>query len=594
MALYGGKKLSVEDTRRSRLESLRSQLEAERSSFVSHWRDLSDFILPRRTRFFLSDANKGDRRSQKIIDSTATLGARTLRAGMMGGITSPARPWFRLTTPDPDLAEISAVKGWLDTVTTRMRSVFLKSNLYNALPLVYGDIGVFGTAAMFVEEDMEEVLRCYTLPLGSYYLANDRRLRVRVFFREFRMTVRQLVETFGMEEGGSGEIAWDNISAHVKSLWEQGLKETWIDVAHVIKPNPDYDPRKLQAKFKKFYSGYYERGGSSTQQANYMGNEEHKMLRESGYDFFPVLAPRWEVAGEDVYGTTCPGMEALGDIRQLQLGEKRGAQAIEKMVNPPMVAPTALRTVRTSLLPGDITYSDEREGQRGFRPAHEVNPRIQELELKQDQVRKRISKAFFEDLFLMLASSDRRQITAREVEERHEEKLLALGPVLEQLNQDLLDPLIDITFDIMLRQGLIPEPPPEIEGVSLRVEYVSIMAQAQKLVGVAGLERFAGFIGNMAAQTGNPALLDKVDTDQLIDVYADTLSIPTDVVRSDEDVEAMRGQRAQAEQAQAAAATAVDAAGAAQKLASADLEKDSALKRLMDQSAAGQLTPEVG
>lgn len=576
------------ETKRSRLESLRTQLEAERSSFIGHWRDLSDYILPRRTRFFLADANKGDRRSQKIIDSTATIAARTLRAGMMGGITSPARPWFRLSTPDPAMAEVSPVKIWLDQVTSLMRTVFLKSNLYNVLPLIYGDLGVFGTGALFVEEDPVDVIRFYSLPIGSYSLSNDEKLRVRVFYREFRMTVRQVVEAFA-RDAATGEIDWSNISHHVQSMWGQGQKEAWVDIAHVVIPNPDYDPDKLAAKHKRYYSAYYERGGSSTQQANHMAFEGDKMLRESGFDFFPVLAPRWEVAGEDVYGTTCPGMEALGDIRQLQLGEKRAAQAVEKMVNPPMVAPVSLKTVRTSLLPGDITYADEREGQKGFRPAHEVNPRIQELELKQEQVRQRIRRAFFEDLFLMLATSDRRQITAREIEERHEEKLLALGPVLEQLNQDLLDPLIDITFDIMLRQGIIPEPPEELQGVTLRVEYVSIMAQAQKLVGVAGLERFAGFVGNMAAQTGNPALLDKVDTDQLIDVYGDTLSIPSEIIRSDEDVEAIRQERAQAQQAAQQAATLNDAAGAAQKLAGAKLEEDSALKRLIDQSQAGQL-----
>jgi hypothetical protein len=578
------------DTRRSRLESLRAQLENERSSFTAHWRDLSDFILPRRTRFFLADVNKGDRRSQKIIDSTATLAARTLRAGMMGGITSPARPWFRLSTPDPDLADVGAVKGWLDAVSTRMRSIFLRSNLYNALPLVYGDLGVFGSAAMFVEEDLEDGIRCYVFPVGSYMIANDAKLKVKVFHREFRMTVRQVVEMFGRDQMGK-EINWTNISTLVKSLWDQGLKESWIDVAHVIMPNPDFDPSMIDSKYKRFYSAYYERGGSSTQQSNYMADEQGKMLREAGFDFFPVLAPRWEVSGEDVYGTSCPGMDSLGDIRQLQLGEKRGAQAIEKMVNPPMVAPTALRTVRTSLLPGDITYSDEREGQKGFRPAHEVNFNLQQHEVKQDQVRQRVRRAFFEDLFLMLASSDRRQITAREVEERHEEKLLALGPVLEQLNQDLLDPLIDITFDIMLRQGLIPEPPAELEGVTLRVEYVSIMAQAQKLVGVSGLERFAGFVGNLAAQTGNPAVLDKVDTDQLIDVYADTLSVPSEVVRSDEDVEAMRGSRQAAAAQQQQAETINEAAGAAQKLAGASLEDDNALKRLLDVAQAGQAIP---
>jgi hypothetical protein len=565
-------------------------MESERSSFTPHWRDLSDFILPRRTRFFLSDANKGDRRSQKIVDSTATIAARTLRAGMMGGITSPARPWFRLATSDPALNELSSVKGWLDKVTNLMRAAFLKSNLYNALPLLYGDLGVFATGAMFIEEDLDSVIRCYTLPVGSYMIGNDSKLRVRVFYREFRMTVRQVVEKFGANEE-SRDIDWTNISSHIKALWETGQKEAWIDIAHAIIPNSDYRPEMLLAKYKRYYSAYYERGGSSTQQSNYMSDDQNKLLRESGYDYFPVLAPRWEVSGEDVYGTSCPGMDGLGDIRQLQLGEKRGAQAIEKMVNPPMVAPNALRTVRTSLLPGDITYSDEREGQKGFRPAHEVNPRIQELEMKQDQVRNRIKRVFFEDLFLMLAQSDRRQITAREVDERHEEKLLALGPVLEQLNQDLLDPLIDITFDFMLKQGQIPEPPPELEGLSLKVEYVSVMAQAQKLVGVAGLERFATFVGQMALQTQKPEILDKVNTDQLIDVYADTLSVPSEVVNSDEQVDQIRSDRAQAQQAAQQAATMKDMAGAAASLGKADMSGDNALTRLVGQAAGGGLAP---
>jgi hypothetical protein len=78
-------------TKRNLYEILRAQMESERSSFISHWRDLSDFILSRRARFFVSDVNKGDRRNLKIIDNTCTLASRTLRSGMMAGVTSPAR-----------------------------------------------------------------------------------------------------------------------------------------------------------------------------------------------------------------------------------------------------------------------------------------------------------------------------------------------------------------------------------------------------------------------------------------------------------------------------------------------------------------------
>lgn len=580
------------ETKRQRYELLRAQLENERSSFLPHWRELGDFILPRRPRFVLTDVNRGERRNNKIVDSTATLAARTLRSGMMSGVTSPARPWFRLTTPDPDLAEFGAVKDWLHAVSLSISTVFLRSNLYNALPVVYGDIGVFATGSLHVEEDFDgDVIRCYPFPIGSYMIANDSRLKVGVFVRDFRMTVRQLVHKFGRINLNSGQPDWSNFSTTVKNLWQTGQYETWIDVCHVVQPNPDHNPNKLGSQFKKFSSCYYERGYSTAGTTNYLTTAiEDTYLSEKGYDYFPNLCPRWEVTGEDVYGTSCPGMEALGDIKQLQLGERRSMQAIEKMVNPPMVGPPELQNKRSSILPGDITYLAERDGMKGFRPAHEVNPRIQELEMKQEQVRQRIHRAFYEDLFLMLANSDRRQITAREIEERHEEKLLALGPVLEQLNQDLLDPLIDVTFDIMLRQGLIPEPPEEVQGMALKVEYISVMAQAQKLVGIAGIERFAGFVGNIVAQTQNMELLDKVDADQMIDEYGDAVGISPRIIRSDEEVDEIRSNRAAAQQAQVNTEKVRELAASAKDLSATNMTEDNALKRIVDQAEAGALT----
>lgn len=202
----------------------------------------------------------------------------------------------------------------------------------------------------------------------------------------------------------------------------------------------------------------------------------------------------------------------------------------------------------------------------------------------------RIKRVFYEDLFLMLSNTDRREITAREVDVRQEEKLLALGPVLEQLNQDLLDPLIDIAFTLMDRQGLIPEPPQDIQGKSLRVEYISIMAQAQKLAGIASIERFAGFAQGIAAV--NPEALDKIDTDQILDVYGDRLSLQPGIVRSDDKVAEIRQSRAQAQQAAQVAATVQQGAAAMRDLSGADMEGDNALTRLIQNANAGALTPQ--
>lgn len=575
------------DTRRRRLEVLRSQMEFEHSSFDQHYRELGEYFLPRRPRFEITDSNRGERRNGKIIDSTPLFAVRTLVSGMMSGITSPARPWFRLTTPDPALAEIPQVKQWLHLVTRRLQTTFLRSNTYNSLPILYKDLSVFATGAIFIEEDFDKVLHTYSIPVGSYYILVNSKGRIDHFYREFRMTVQQVVDTFAEKDEKGKVTRWDNISSHTEKMYKAGQRSVWVDVSHFVLPNDQYDPNKAESKFKKFASLYYERGiqGNSGGKTDFVAVDEDIFLRESGYDFFPVLAPRWEVTGEDIYGTDCPGMTILGDSKQLQLGEKRGLQGLEKNVNPPLVGPTSLKKSKASVLPGDITYTDTPQGLEGFRPIYQVDFRLDQLEAKQQQVRQRISRAFYEDLFLMLAQSDRRQITAREIEERHEEKLLALGPVLERLNQELLDPLIDIAFEMNLRQGFIPEAPEELQGRELKVEYISIMAQAQKLAGLSGLERFTGYVGNLAPV--QPDIIDKVNMDEMVDTYGDIIGLQPGIIRTDEEVAQIRGQRQAAAQAQQQAETARQAAGAAKDLSQVDVDGNNPVAELVRQ-ARGQ------
>jgi len=565
------------ETRRQQFDSLLSQLRNERSSFISHWKDLSAYIRPTRSRWLTQDRNKGDRRHTKIIDNTPMIADRTLAAGMHSGLTSPSRPWVRLTVSDPDLAEFATAKRWLSLVTTRMLTLFARSNLYNVLPTIYGDTGTFATAAFGVFEDDQDVLRCYSYPIGSYMLGNDARLRTTTFAREFEMTVRQVVERFGDAEASTDKGRFRNISRSVKSLWDRGQYEEWIPIVHIIRPNDRHDPDRLESRFKRWLSVHYEAGGGGKQGGDAELGEQ--FLSESGYNENPIIAPRWHTAGEDVYGTGCPGMEALGDAKMLQFQQKVKTKAIDKMVDPPMVAPTSLKGYEANVLPGGITYVDDVNSNRGgFRAAHEVNFRIDAAAADITETQTRINAAYYKDLFLMMALTDRREITAREIAERQEEKMLMLGPVLERLNDELLDPLIDRTFAIMLRRGMIPPPPDELQGAPLKVEYVSIMAQAQKAVSVSNIERFVGFAGNIAGAM--PSALDKVDIDQSLDEYADSLGVPPSIVRDDETVAAMRQQRQAQQQTAESAELLEQTARGAKLLSETDTNRASALTAL--------------
>lgn len=538
-------------------------LKAERDSWDPIFRDLAEHFLPRKSRWLLDkgEANKGYRRSQKMIDGTPRYAARTCASGLMAGLTSPARPWMRLVTPDPDMMEIASVKYWLEQCEQRMRDVFAKSNLYNMLPSLYGELCVFGTAPMIVVEDSREVIRCRVFTAGSYYLANSARLSVDTLIWEDQMTVRQLVQEYGL----------DALSDTTRSLYQSKQFEKWIPVVHLIAPRADHNPQRADNRNMPWESCHYE-AGSNTQ----------KFLRESGFEEFPVMAPRWDPNAEDVYGSS-PAMDALGDAKQLQHDTKKKAILIDKIVDPPMNASSELQGKASSLLPGGVTYHGFlANGNPAFTPAYLPNP--QALLAMKDSVqdlRQQISKAMYEDLFLMLAMSDRAQITAREIAERHEEKLLMLGPVLERLNDELLDPLVDRTFNIMLRRGLLPPPPDELEGVDLKVEYISILAQAQKMVATDGLERLTNFTAQIAQ--AQPDVLDKIDFDQAIDEYGAALGVPARVVRSDDEVAELRQARQkqqQAAQMAQAAGPLKDAASAAKTLSETEVNGGNALESL--------------
>lgn len=564
------------ESKRQRQNKLIGQLKLVRFSYESHWRELGEHFAPGRTRFFATDQNRGHKRHGKIINEHGMLAARTLRSGMFAGITSPARPWRRLTTPDPDLAEYGSVKSWLAQINKNMRTLDLRSNLYTALPIMFGDMGVFGTSAMGLFDDDEDGFRCFNYPVGSYWLACNNRNVVDTFYRELQLTVRQIVMQYG-QETASGAPKWEHFSPTIKTAYDNSNYELPIMVSQLIYPNMDYNPKMLDAKYKKFSSCAFETGGT---QVGASAGISELFLRESGMDRFPILAPRWEVTGEDVYGTACPGMDGLGTTKEVQLLEKRKSKAIEKQLNPALKGPPSLRNQRVSLIAGDITLVDERDGKSGLSPIHDVNVNINDVTNDIERKEHRISRAFYEDLFLMLAQMEGVQPrNEAEIAERHEEKLLALGPVLESTNDDALEPMTDIEFDRMQAIGMMPPTPPELEGMKLKVEYESIMAKAQKLVGVAGTERFFSFVGNAAAAF--PQALDKINIDAAIDEYGDMMGVSSAIILTAEQADAIRKQKADAAAKQQMAAQIPQLAEAGKNLSQADTSTDNLLSRMM-------------
>jgi len=550
-----------------RLEALRS----ERSTFIPLYRELSDYHLAHRGRFLTSDRNKGFKRNTKQINNTSRLSNRTLASGMMSGITSPARPWFRLSSGDSQLDDITSVKIWLHEVQKTMYKVFSSSNTYNALHQLYSELGVFATAAMGVYEDFEDVIWCKPYTVGSYMLGMDGQNISDSFYREYEISVAQCVKQFGIE----------NVSAAVKDQWDKGNTESWVKIVHLIEPNDDRDMNSPKASEKPFRSVYYEASKGSRDAAD-------KFLRESGFDEFPVMTPRWDVTGEDVYATDCPGMTCLGDAKALQLAERRKYQALDKIANPPLQGPVSLKDKMKNGRPSadEITWHADGDGGQLSSIYGNYRPDIGAINNEIMSVETRIQHAFYEDLFLMLASSDRRQITAREVAEKHEEKLLMLGPVLERLHTELLDPLIDRTFNILQRNGVFPVPPPELQTRELDVEYVSVLAQAQRLVNTGAIDRITEYVG--AVTPIWPEARHKINIMQNIDNYADALGVDPNTINSDSDANAAAEAEKKAAQQQAMMEQGAQAVDMAKTASETNMDENSALVQAMNSVQGAQ------
>lgn len=534
--------ITTPQQKRKKLQERWTSLKSERNAVDKRCRDVARYVLPMSGKFLVSDRNRGTRQYHDILDNTGTRALKTLASGLMAGATSPARPWFRLMPADPDLAEFQPVREWLDAVGRKMMTVFQRSNTYRTLPQLYEELAAFGTAASIVLPDFENVIHHYPLTWGEFAIAQDHKGQVISLYREFERTVAEVVAEFG----------YANCSQNTRLRYDRRELDAWVPVVHAIEPRTERDPWRADGANMPWRSIYFETTG-----------EDNTILRESGFQRFPVLCPRWATVGGDIYGNS-PAMEALGDIRQLQQQQREKGKAIAHQADPAVQAPTSLKNQERDFLPGGVTFVDSPGQTAGVRNAFEVPLRLDYLLMDMQDCRERIRGAFYADLFRMLEGSiNDKRMTATEIAERHEEKLLMLGPVLERLHHELLDPLVDLTFARLLEVGALPPPPQEMLGAELRVEFVSMLAQAQKAIGVNSVDRLMGHVTVLMGMKTD--VVDTIDFDASVREYADLMGVNPNLIRDEKDVARDREARNRAQAAerqmlmlQAAAGTAKD------------------------------------
>jgi len=509
------------------------QLQREWEDWRPHYKYLQDYLMPRQGVWLEENnhvSNKqddGDRINQKIINSEGGFAVRTLASGFQSGMTSPARPWLRFVLPDKDLMQFGPVKEWLYRLQQLVLEVYSKCNFYQGMHSLYEEMAVFGTGAMSIFKDTRQpeentIIYCRPYTCGEYYLGQGKYFMPNSLYLTIPMTAYQMATEFGT----------DNLSEKVKHALKAANPDKMFNVIHVIQPNDSFDDGNDISRFKRYESTYYELSA----------DDPDVFLRQSGFNSNPAITPRWDVRAVSTYGRS-PGMMALGDVRQLQKMEEKKLKGLDKMIDPPMNAPASMKRHGATIVPGGVNWIDTTERQQAFTPSYQIQPDFNAIAFEEQRVEERIRRAFYTDLFLSITGQDK-DMTAKEVAVRQEEKLIMLGPTLQRTKDEALTPAIFRTLAILNDiPGMIPEPPQEMLGMELDVDYISILAQAQKIINASNMDATVAFVGNLAQL--KPEALDKLNAYDLVDEYVEAVGAPPTAINTNEEAQEIADARAQ-------------------------------------------------
>lgn len=553
---------------------LRSYLE-QRTQALRNWRnswwmenysDLAQFIMPRRSIWLTQSAGgwptannmlRGQEINQAIVDPTATYAVRVCAGGMVSGLASPSRPWFKMVCANKRLELDQASRLWMDETEDRLYTILAQSNFYNAFAQECEDEIVYGTSPSICYDDATDIVRFYNPAVGEYYVACNGTLRVDTLYRVFVMTIGQMVSFFGA----------DNLPNDIRTLWQQGGSQIDAEriIGHAIEPNFEI----------KGDAGTKVKGDFTYREVYWVyGSGNDQPLAFTGFKECPFTVGRWATQSNDAYGRSV-GMDVLPDVIQLQIETRRKAEALEKNVRPPLLASSDMKNQPSSQLPGSVTYAASIGPDKGMRSLYNQQFNLKDISEDLNLIQNRIRIGLFNDLFMQISQSPDRQMTQLEIMARNNERMAVLGPVIESKLENLKMKLKRV-YAIAERRGFIEPKPPGLKGVPLTVDFISTLALAQRATATGGIERMLAMVGNMAAIF--PQAPDNIDPDYLLNLMNELLGNPESVIRGPENLKQIRDAKAaqqqqvqQAQMAQHSAQTASIGADAANTLANTQI-----------------------
>src|SRR5271157_1150432 len=386
------------------------------------WEPMIDNIIMyvNHGRRFVQDWNlwDGQQTGQEVFDDSAMLARNKLVDGMVGYLCSRNQPWFALELPGKfnfphtsamrswsgrRVDEYPQVQRWLQDCQTVMYSAFNRSNFYDTIPEFISDGATMGTATIQIEEDIPQATTVFTVPhFRECFIAENQWGRVDTIYRVYTMTLRQMVQKFGLDKMREADDNWDN--AYKQNMYEER------QVLHAIYPRKDFNPYRMDGKGKQWESVWlYRKGGKVLEyrrggKVDTTSAEGVTLLAEGGYDSMPTITWRWRKNNDEVYGRG-PAHDAFVSIAQANQMGRTNLITAHQAAEPPLVAYSDQRgSIQRG--PAGITYLESNRGDIRARAPMSLYTGVQQLPFNiefQDRVRQIINQHFHTDVFSMIS-----------------------------------------------------------------------------------------------------------------------------------------------------------------------------------------------
>ena len=493
-----------------------SRLMEKRSYWESHWQEVSDLMLPRKAEITKERA-RGDKRSTQIFDATGIHSLELLAASLHGMLTSSANRWFSLRYKEAVLNESDEAREWLEDSIDKMYLAFARSNFQQEIFENYHDLIAFGTSCLMVEEDEDDIIRFSARHIKEIYVEENKKGLIDNVYRKFKLTVDQAIQKFGAE----------NLSKEINNTHKSNPYDE-VEICHIVRPRFSYDGSKQDKKNMKFQSIYFEHG------------TDH-IISVGGFNENPYVVSRYLKSSTEIYGRS-PSMNALPDVKVLNKMVEHGLKAAAKQIDPPLLVPEDSMLAPVRMTPGSLNYY--RSGSRDRIEPLNIGQNTSATLNAENARREAIARMFHVD---QLQIQSNRTMTATEVLQRNEEKMRILGPVMGRIQSELLEPMINRVFLIMLRNRLFVEAPAILANQEIDIEYVSPMALAQKGQELQNVMRGLELFGSLAQTM---PVMDYIDENGLVKQLVQTLGLPARMIKSDKEVQTIRMERQEAQQQQ--------------------------------------------